>query len=252
MASIYNNIAENHTGPQAGPYLATVRNMIPAFTVAPNNNLPGTGYCIEPLGRAATCDTVYQGGYAAGQIDPNFVMFREMINGRPILREKVGLVNSPDLNDFSQANQAIAAANGTMINQPHSGNQQDLITFGAKIAGIGRYTNESETYNQQPALGSNPLASRLGFAAAGNSNALSKTAPLNNIRWNATGGGQTKCGENPVAASVNQTDNEYIFGADYKNTPMNDYVTLGQGLQPLSAAYNQLIQNRQLGSTGSL
>ena len=131
MASIYNNIADNQTGPQAGPYLATVRNMIPAFTVAPNTNLPGTSYCLETYGRAATCDTVYQGGYAAGQIDANYVMYREMLNGRPILSEKVGLINSPDLNDFSQAEQTIAAANGTMISQPsnNSGNLRDLITF---------------------------------------------------------------------------------------------------------------------------
>lgn len=252
MASIYNNIAANQTGPQAGPYLVTVRNMIPQFTNAPNVGIPGApGYCFEQWGRGATCQTVYQGGFAAGQIDPNYVMLGPDMVNRPNIEQKVGLVQPAFLGVLSQADQTVAAANGTLISQGQPQNLQDTYTFGAKIAGLGRYQNTSDSFNV-PAFGSNPAAGRFGLAAAGNTNSLNKLPPLNSITWNTIGGGQTQCGENPIAASVNQMDSDYIFGADYKNTPISDVVTLGQGLQPLSAAYNQLIASNQLGSNGSL
>lgn len=252
MASIYNNIASNQTGPQAGPYLATVRNMIPEFTNAPTVGIPGApGYCFEQYGRGATCQTVYQGGYAAGQIDPNYVMLGPDMVNRPNIEQRVGLVQPAFLGVLSQADQTIAAANGTLISQGQTQNLQDTYTLGAKIPGLGRYQEISKTW-ETPQLGSNPIAARFGLAASGNTNALNKLAPLNTITWNATGGGQATCGETRLASSVNETDSQYIFGADYKNTPISDTVTLGAGLQSLSAAYNQLIANNQLGSTGSL
>ena len=253
MASIYNSLAENKTGPEVAPFLVAARTFVPELTNAPDRSLASLGpeykdLCIGDLGRIASCQTVYQTGYAAGQIDPNYVMLGPDMVNRPNVEMRVGLTQPPTLGVLENPGRVMNTGNS-------SGASMDLLTAaGLKGYSMGRYTEDSATYSTEPKKSNFPFAAQFAFAAAGDTAKLQSTPPTDSLMSLAgMGGGQRTCGQVPLMSSVAPEDEYWTYGTDYKFTPMSPVVILpGNSLQTVEQAYNKLVKTGQLGSGGSV
>lgn len=251
--SIYSNLAQNKTGPEVAPFLVAARTFVPELTNAPDRSLAALGpeykdLCIGDLGRIASCQTVYQTGFAAGQIDPNYVMLGPDMVNRPNIEMRVGLTQPSILGVLD--NPGLITANGSMPQ-----NSFDLlVSSGIKGNTMGRFEADSASYATQPKISNYPFAAQFAFAAAGDTAKLQSTPPTDSFRVLAgMGGGQRSCGQVPLMSSVAPEDEYWTYGTDYKYTPMSPVIVLpGNSMQTVSQAYNVLAQTGQLGGTGSV
>jgi hypothetical protein len=251
--SIYSNLAQNKTGPEVGPFLVAARTFVPELTAAPDRSLAALGpeykdYCMAEYGRIADCKTVYQTGFAAGQIDPNYVMLGPDMVTRPNVEMKVGLTQPPILGVLE--NPGRVTAYGSMPE-----NSVDPIVSGAiKGNSMGRFEANSASYASIPKISNYPFASAFAMAAAGDTAKLQATAPSNSFTMLAgMGGGQRTCGQVPLVSSVAPEDEFWTYGTDYKYTPMSPVIVLpGNSMQTVEQAYNLLKSTGQLGSDGSV
>lgn len=252
--SIYGSTTTPKTSVEVANYLQAIRSFVPEMTNAPTRNLSSlgpeyAGMCIDNYGRIACCQSVYQTGYAAGQIDPLYIMLGADMVNRPNVEMKVGLTQPPILNVLENPNRVMAAPLANM-----GTNSDLLVQSGMKGDTNTRYTADSATYNSSPKMMANPFAAQFALAASNDTGALQSINPADSlVRLPGTGGGQRPCGQVPLVSSV-APENEYaIFGTDVKYTAVDPVIILGgSGMATVDSAYNLMRTTGQLGSSGSV
>jgi len=251
--SIYGSTTTPKTSVEVANYLQAIRSFVPEMTNAPTRNLSSlgpeyAGMCIDNYGRIACCQSVYQTGYAAGQIDPLYIMLGADMVNRPNVEMKVGLTQPPILNVLENPNRVMAAP---LSNQTSA--IDGLVATGMKGDTNTRYTADSATFNAAPKMMANPFAAQFALAASNDTGALQRINPADSLMGlPGTGGGQRPCGQVALMSSV-APENEYaIFGTDVKYTPVDPVIALGSGMNTVSSAYNIMQSTGQLGSSGSV
>ena len=250
--SIYGSTTTPKTSVEVANYLQAARSFVPELTVAPTRNLSAlgpeyAGMCIDNYGRIACCQSVYQTGYAAGQIDPMYIMLgADMIN-RPNVEMKVGLTQPPILGILENP---LRVSSSYLPSQGYA--TDTLISGGVKGSTETRFSADSQSFNQAPKLMNNPFAAQFAFAAANDTAAVQRIPPADSLRGLAgMGGGQRPCGQVPLMSSVAPEDEYAILGTNVKYTAVSPVIML-PGLATISSAYNTMSQTNQLGGGGSI
>jgi hypothetical protein len=251
--SIYGSTTTPKTSVEVANYLQAVRSFVPEMTNAPTRNLSSlgpeyAGMCIDNYGRIACCQSVYQTGYAAGQIDPMYIMLGADMVNRPNVEVKIGLTQPPILGVLDNPNRVMTASLDNITDQADG-----LVNNGMKGYANTRYTADSATFNAAPKLMANPFASAFALASSNDTAALQRINPADSLRGlPGTGGGQRPCGQVALMSSV-APENEYaVLGTDVKYTAIDPVIMLGSGDNTISSAYNLMRTTGQLGGTGSV
>jgi hypothetical protein len=250
--SIYGSTTTSKTSVEVANYLQAARSFVPELTVAPTRNLSAlgpeyAGMCIDNYGRIACCQSVYQTGYAAGQIDPMYIMLgADMIN-RPNVEVKVGLTQPPILGILENP---LRVSSSNLDSQGYA--SDPLVMTGMKGGTETRFTADSQSFNQAPKIMANPFAAAFAFAAANDTAAVQRFASADSLRGlSGMGGGQRPCGQTPLIASVAPEDEYSILGTNVKYTPVSPVIML-PGMATIDSAYNTMRLTNQLGGSGSI
>lgn len=253
--SIYGSTTTPKTSVEVANYLQAVRSFVPEMTNAPTRNLSSlgpeyAGMCIDNYGRIACCQSVYQTGYAAGQIDPMYIMLGADMVNRPNVEVKIGLTQPPVLSVLENPNRVMTSTLSNITD-----NADGLVNTGMKGYSNTRYTADSATFNAPASnkLMANPFASAFALAAANDTADLQKINPADSLmRLPGNGGGQVPCGQTRLVASI-APENEYaVLGTDVKYTAIDPVIVLGSGMNTVDSAYNLMRTTGQLGSSGSV
>ncbi len=251
--SIYGSTTTPKTSVEVANYLQAVRSFVPEMTNAPTRNLSSlgpeyAGMCIDNYGRIACCQSVYQTGYAAGQIDPMYIMLGADMVNRPNVEVKIGLTQPPILSVLENPNRVMTSTLSNITDQADG-----LVNNGMKGYSNTRYTADSATFNAAPKLMANPFAGAFALAASNDTAALQKINPRDSLMGlPGTGGGQRPCGQVALMSSV-APENEYaVLGTDVKYTAIDPVIVLGSGMTTVDDAYNRMRTTGQLGSSGSV
>lgn len=250
--SLYGSISANKTGPQVANYLQAIRSFVPEMTNAPDRSLTALGpeyanMCLDNYGRIASCQSVFQTGYAGGQIDANYIMLGPDMINRPNIEMKVGLTQPSTLSVLD--NPSLVMSSGDVTSTP----SLSLLTQNAKLNNLGQFTANSDSYAAKPTggLGNNPFASAFAFASSNDVGKLQQIPSANTLMGlPGSGGGQRICGETPLVSSIPQQQQDWVFGTNYKDTPVSNVVTMGTGLQSIGDAYNKMFSSGSIGGSG--
>jgi len=247
--SLYGSITTPKTSVEVANYLQAARSFVPELTIAPSRNLSSLGQeyanmCLDNYGRISCCQSVYQTGSAAGQIDANYIMLGADMVNRPNVEMKVGLTQPSILGVLDNPGRVTASS---VITQ---GSADTYSSVGIKGYNENRFSQDSQSYTMSPKIMNSPFASSFALASANDTGALQKIPPADSLRMlSGMGGGQRSCGQTPIMASVAPEDEYAIFGTDVKYTAMSPVISL-PGMNTIDSAYNMMRSTNQLGGGG--